>query len=165
VCVEITDILEQVWNVTCIGCAIASGEMTPSYGMISENDSFCLHQDPEVPIPGFLILASRKHVQSIADFTENECADFTSLLYRGRRLLNLLPGVNDVTIVQEERSSHFHCWLFPWYHWMIEKWGSNSLDHVRSITAYAKSNRVSDVQTQAVLEAVSCLKKEQDKND
>lgn len=155
---EITDILDKVWNVDCIGCAIASSKMVPPGGIIAENNSFYVHQDPEIPISGFVIIGSKRHVQSVAEFTEKEYADFTSLLYRSRRLLKLLTNIRSVTLIQEERSAHFHFWLFPWQDWMVEKYRSNSLNHIRSIISHAKTCRRTPIQTQSILEDVKTLR-------
>ena len=156
---EITDILDNVWDVGCIGCAIASSKMVPPGGMIAENDSFYVHQDPEIPISGFLIIGSKRHVQSVTDLTEKEYTDFASLLYRSRRLLELLPDIQSVTLIQEERSAHFHFWLFPWQGWMIEKYGSHSLSHIRSIMTYAKTHLRTPILTRSILEEVNLLRR------
>ena len=111
---KITDILGRSWSVECIGCAIGASEMIPPGGVIAENDSFCMHQDPLVPLEGFLVIASRRHVQSLADLTPTEYADYSSLLWCGRKALRLVPGVRSFSLVQEEASTHFHAWFFPW---------------------------------------------------
>jgi diadenosine tetraphosphate (Ap4A) HIT family hydrolase len=156
---EINDILNQKWNVGCIGCAIGRGEMIPPGGVIAENRSFYMHQDPEIPIPGFLIIAPRKHVHAIVDLTADEYADFSSLLQSGRKLLTRLPDIRSVTVIQEEHSSHFHLWLFPWYDWMVEKYGKRSLSHIRPIMDYAKTMLKTPHQQLLVLESITVLKK------
>jgi len=155
---EITDILGHVWNVDCIGCAIAATTMNPPGGIIAENDSFYVHQDPEIPIIGFLIIASKRHIQSIVDLTQKEYVDFSSLLLHSRSLLSLLPNIQSITLVQEEHSTHFHLWLFPWYDWMIEKCGGKSLTHIRSIMACAKTAFNTPLQMQLILNGIECLK-------
>lgn len=44
----ITDILNRKWKCKCLGCSIASGEITPPGGKIAETRNFVLHQDPEI---------------------------------------------------------------------------------------------------------------------
>ena len=134
---EFVDITNRKWKVECMGCAIADGTVSTPGGIISANDTCYLHQDPEVPLEGFLIVATARHVQSISDLTDSEYADLTSLLRHGRRLLDSVPSLRYVTIVQEERSSHFHLWLFPWHNWMIEKYGDASLTNIRAIMKQA----------------------------
>jgi diadenosine tetraphosphate (Ap4A) HIT family hydrolase len=142
----------------CIGCAIVNGDLDPPGGIIDQTDTFVLHHDPEVLIPGFLIVAPRRHIRSLNDFTKDEHTDFNTLLLRGRSLLSTLPNIESVTIIQEERSSHFHCWLFPWYPWMTERFGGNSLDHIRSINAHAKEHLTTPDQIRSILETVEQFK-------
>jgi uncharacterized SAM-binding protein YcdF (DUF218 family)/diadenosine tetraphosphate (Ap4A) HIT family hydrolase len=154
---EIIDISNQKWNVDCIGCAIGAGEMTPPGGVIAENRTFYMHQDPEIPIAGFLIIAPRRHIHAILDLTADEYADFASLLHSGRKLLTRLPELRSVTVIQEEHSSHFHLWLFPWYDWMVEKYGKRSLSHIRPIMEYAKTFSNTPQQQRLILESVATL--------
>jgi diadenosine tetraphosphate (Ap4A) HIT family hydrolase len=68
----IKDFINNEWSCKCIGCSIGSGEVVPPGGIITETKNFVLHQDPEVPIKGFLIIASKKHIQSISQITPEE---------------------------------------------------------------------------------------------
>ena len=154
------DFLDNQWDVHCIGCSIAARTMIPPGGMIAQNDSFCLHQDPEVPIPGFLIVSSRRHIRTLNDFTGEEHSGFSDQLRHGRSLLAHLPDIQNVTIIQEERTSHFHCWLFPWYAWMTDVFGKDSLDHIRSITAHAKEHLTTPDHIRSILDTVEQLKSE-----
>ena len=102
-----TDITGKTWETDCIGCGIGDTSVIPPGGIISANDSCYLHQDPEVPLSGFLVIGAKRHTQSIADFSEQECRDYATLLRRGRRLLGLVPEIISVTVVQEERLPSF----------------------------------------------------------
>ena len=55
---------DEANSYNCIGCAIAKGELTPPGGTIYESRNIVLAADPEVPIPGFLIITGRRHVNS-----------------------------------------------------------------------------------------------------
>ncbi len=154
----VTDILKQEWDVKCIGCAMGAGDMIPPGGIIAENGACYVHQDPEVPLKGFLIVASRRHVQSIADFTSEEYADFSALLRLSRNALRPIPGILSVTLIQEETSGHFHLWLFPWYQWMVDQYGSTSLSHIRPIMASLRKDGTTPDQVREILDAVKILK-------
>lgn len=124
---QFTDISGQAWQVECMGCAIADSTVTPpAGGIIAANDSCYLHQDPEVPLEGFLVIGTNRHVRSIMDLRRDEYDDLPSLCRYGRQLMDLTPEIRSVTLIQEERSSHFHLWLFPWYGWMIEEYGDTN---------------------------------------
>jgi len=49
-------------------------------------------------------------------------------------------GITDeVTIIREERSFHFHLWIFPTHDWMIKKFGKG-ITYIRDICSYARDN-------------------------
>jgi len=135
----IRDILNNEWSCKCIGCSIGNGEVNPPGGLIAETKNFVLHQDPEVPIKGFLIIASKKHIQSIAQITPEEASELFDLIYRARLAMKATVGINEVSIIQEERSGHFHLWLLPRHEWMNDKF-ANSLSSIREMMNYAKEN-------------------------
>jgi diadenosine tetraphosphate (Ap4A) HIT family hydrolase len=124
----------------CIGCAISKKEVAPPGGMIAETDYFTLANDFEYPIKGFLIIGSKRHFQSVADFTPEESANFSSFLIKTRKAMRDVLGIQQVTIIQEEKSkeSHFHIWVFPWHEW-IKEIGSDIVS-IRAIMQYAKEH-------------------------
>ncbi|MEG0773792.1 HIT family hydrolase [Clostridium sp.] len=153
----IKDFLNNEWTCKCIGCSIGSGETMPPGGIIAETKNFVLHQDPEVPIKGFLIIASKEHIKSIAQLTQEEAAELFDLVYRARLAMNNIPDITEITIVQEERSGHFHLWLLPRYEWMKDKF-ENSLSSIRKIMSYSKENLKSKDNLEEVLLVVDKLK-------
>lgn len=69
-------------------------------------------------------------------------ADENSAYFRALDFLfeaNRLGLAETVTLVQEERSKHFHIWIFPNQEWMQEKFGYG-LQYLREINAYAREN-------------------------
>ena len=123
----------------CMGCALANGSLVPVGGIIKETEHFILHQDVEVPIKGFLVIASKRHIKSVADMAKDEAVEFMELLYDARKALLSVEGIIECTFIQEERSGHFHFWLFPRYEWMDGLF-KNSLTTVREIMKYAEEN-------------------------
>lgn len=148
--------MSETMNKKCTGCNIVTGEIKPIGGIIYETENFLLFQDPEVPIKGFLIVQAKKHINSIIDFTEDEQIEFVKLINKARKALRELNICNEVTIVQEERSKHFHVWLFPNYNWMQEKFGKG-VKYLRDISEYAIEN-VTQKDMEEVLEIVEKLK-------
>ena len=133
------DALNGEWTVECIGCSIVSKEYTPIGGLIKETQNFVLHQDPEIPIKNFLIIASKKHVKSIAELTEAENTELFNLCYQARKALLSFDDIIDCKLIQEEHSGHFHLWILPRYEWMGENF-DKTLTSVRSIMKYAREN-------------------------
>lgn len=97
----------------CIGCEIAAGRITPPGGFVAETEHFVVHQDPEVLVPGFFVVATKAHVRSLADLGREQGEEFARLVVATRRALAELDPRRDLTLVQEERSAHLHAWLFP----------------------------------------------------
>ena len=128
----------QTKKITCLGCARAKGEI--SVGDILKSKYFDAHQDYEIPIPGFVIISSKRHIQSVDEFTEAEQQNFIKFLCRLRAALRQALGVKVVYLIQEEDTSHhFHVWVFPRYSWMTKQFG-NKIQSVRPIMEYAREN-------------------------
>lgn len=137
--VNIQDFLGHLWTVDCIGCAISRGLMSVPGGIIHETEHFCVHQDPLISLPGFLVIASRQHVRSLSELNEAQYHEFSRLLRVTHRAIKTIADLEHVTLIQEERSSHFHLWFFPWTSKIIAKYGSPSLSKIRDImTDYQK---------------------------
>ena len=149
--------MSDIINKKCTGCAIVNREIISTGGIIHETDNFLLFQDPEVLLKGFLIVQSKKHVNSIIDFTEDEQIELIKLTNKARLALKELNICQEVTIVQEERSKHFHIWLFPNYDWMQEKFGKG-IKYLRDINEYVIQNATEEDKKE-VLEVVEKLKK------
>jgi diadenosine tetraphosphate (Ap4A) HIT family hydrolase len=156
---KIIDIQSREVECQCLGCVIAAGELAPPGGLIAETASFVLHQDPEVPIKGFLIAASKRHIRSLAEMSREEAQELFDLVYRARLALRRLEDIQAVTIIHEERSSHFHLWLLPRYAWMDAKF-AHSLTSIREMMRDAKENRKTPAVVQEILACVELLKKE-----
>lgn len=133
------DILGNEIKSECVGCAIVRGEVKLPGGIIYDGESIILAADPEIPIPGFLIITSKRHIQSFAELTVDERAEIGNTIAIAERAIKDLKIAETVTLVQEERSKHFHIWIFPDQEWMQEKFGYG-LQYLRVINAYAREN-------------------------
>lgn len=143
-------------NKKCTGCSVVNGEINRE-GFVHETRNFVLAQDAEVPLKGFLIIQSKKHINSIINFNQDERNELIELIYKTRIALEELNICREVTIVQEERSKHFHIWLFPYYDWMKEKFGKG-IKYLRDINDYVIEN-ATEQDKEEVAEAIKKLKK------
>ena len=135
---NITNFKGQTKKIACLGCARARGEI--SVGDILKSKYFDAHQDYEIPIPGFIIISSKRHIQGIDELTEAEQRDFIKFLCRLRSALRQVLSIKVVYLIQEEDTSHhFHVWVFPRYDWMTKKFGQK-IQSVRPIMEYAREN-------------------------
>ena len=83
-------------DIDCIGCAIQRREIESVGGNVAETKNFNVQQDYEIPIPGFMILASKKHLKGIEDFSEKERKEFIDFLFRVRKSMTLVLNVDNV---------------------------------------------------------------------
>ena len=147
---EITDLKGRTKKIACIACSIQAGEVE-NPGAIAKSEYFVAEQDYEFPIPGFVILVSKRHLQSVDEFTEAEQQDFIKFLCRLRLGMRKALDIEHVYIVQEEdtTTSHFHVWLFPRYQWMKDKFG-RKIESVKPIMEFARGNLKTETNLQAV---------------
>ena len=133
------DFLGNELKYDCMGCAISKGEIEIPGGIIYEGEHTILGADPEIPIPGFLIVNVKRHVNSFSELSKEERYEIIDVIAYTEKALRELNIANEVTVVQEERSKHIHVWIFPNYSWMTEKFGKG-IKYLRDISEYAKDN-------------------------
>lgn len=98
---------------------------------------FDVGQDWEYPIPGFYIIGPKRKIRSFSDFTDDEAAEFMSILRRIRNGMRETLGIKDIFVYEnEDTEPNFHVWLFPRYQWM-EQFGK-SIESIRPSMNYAK---------------------------
>ncbi len=123
--------------------------------IISEH--FDVHQDWEVPIPAFFIMASIRKIKSIDEFTDEEASEFIKLLRKIRKGMREVLNIKDVYLFQNEDSEHgFHLWIFPRYDWMDEF--GKKIQSVRPIIEHAKSEMLDESTINEVKEAAQKMK-------
>ena len=79
------------------------------------------------------------------------------MLFEARKSLDDLNICKEVSIVQEERSQHFHIWLYPYYDWMNENFGKG-IKYLRDINDYVIKN-ATEKDKKEVFETIEQLKK------
>ena len=129
------DFLGNEWDIDCMGCAISNRSMLVPGDFILQTKYFCVHQDPLIPLPGFLVIASLRHIQSISEMQEPEYNEFSKLVRAAQHAVKEATKVEHLTIVQEDNSVHFHLWFFPWTRRVVEQYGQPSLTKIREIMA------------------------------
>ncbi len=119
---------------------------------------FDVHQDWEVPIPGFFVIAPLRKLKSIDEFTDEESIEFINLVRKIRKGMRDVLKIEEVYFFQNEDTQHelFHLWIFPRHKWM-EEFGKK-IQSVRPIMNYAKENMLSDDIFKQVKEDVRKMK-------
>jgi len=93
------DFLGNEWDIDCMGCAISNRSMLVPGDFIKRTQSFCVHQDPLIPLPGFLVIASLRHIQSISEMREAEYVEFSELVRTVHYAIKDATKVEYLTIV------------------------------------------------------------------
>jgi diadenosine tetraphosphate (Ap4A) HIT family hydrolase len=110
---------------------------------IIKTNLFDVHQDWEVPIPGFFIISPLRKVKSIDEFTDEEALGFITLIRQIRKGMRDILNIKEVYFFQNEDTEHgFHLWVFPRHGWM-EPFG-RKIQSVRPIMNHAKENMIND---------------------
>lgn len=136
---EITDIGGNTVDTDCLSCAIAQNKVKIRGGSVIRSNHFDVHQDFEIPIPGFMILTSLRHLKSVDEFTNEESDEFIKVLRATRQLQRNILGIETVYLHQEEDTSHhFHLWMLPRYDWMDPQFG-RKVESMRPIMEYARN--------------------------
>jgi diadenosine tetraphosphate (Ap4A) HIT family hydrolase len=155
----IVDIHGHAKKIACLSCATQNGEVEPPGGSIFTSKYFDAHQDYEIPIPGFVIITSKRHLKSVDEFTDAEQRDFIKTLCRLRLAMRKALGIKIVYLFEREDAtiSHFHIWLFPRYSWMEKKFGLR-ISSVKPILEYARENLKTPSNIKKVETAIKKLK-------
>lgn len=125
-------------EVECLSCALVNGLIAPEGGVIVETEYFHAHQDVAYPVPGLVILASKRHLKALDELTEAERLDYISILSKIRKAQREVLGIESVYyFYNEDTTHHFHTWMVPRYEWMY-KFG-RSVESVRPVLLHARN--------------------------
>ena len=118
-------------------------------------NTFDVHQDWEVPIPGFFIIASvDSSKRSIAEFSDAEITELALIIKRLRIVMKDVLGIEVVYIFENEDTRHgFHVWIFPRHEWMKEF--GIKIESVRPIINYSKEHMMTESALTEVKEAAA----------
>ena len=152
------DFLGNEWDIDCMGCAISTRSMSVPGGFIQRTQHFCVHQDPLIPLPGFLVIASLRHIQSISEMREAEYEEFSRLIRTAHYAIKEATKTEYLTIVQEESSIHFHLWFFPWTQSVTEQYGRPSLIKIREIMADHRKQPVDEARWKELEKSIEKIK-------
>ena len=160
----IVDMAGKEWEINgCMSCEIANGNLVPFGGVLYQDEQFVITQDVELPINGFIIISSVRHIEKFTELTESEQIELTKLI---NKTLNILRN-NGVTeefniILEEKKNYHFHIWLMPRHKWMIEKFGK-VLKNIKGIQDYALDNLRTEENLKSIQRTCELLRKELEK--
>lgn len=141
-----------------MGCAINDGTMIPPGGFVYQAQHFAVHQDPLIPLEGFLVIASKRHIRSITEMQDEEYEQLARLIRATHRAVKEATKVEHLTIVQEERSAHFHLWFFPWTRKIVDRYGQPSLTKIRDIMTDLAREPISEFEWRRLESSINEIK-------
>lgn len=148
----------------CLGCEIASGSIQTFGGMLYSGKYFYVVQDFELPINGFIIISTKRHVEKWLELTHSEQQELTEILSKTLNILERNKIAEEYNVVLEEKQGvHFHVWLMPRHKWMLEKFGK-VLKNIKAIQDYAIANMRTQNNFDEILRTCELIKRELNKN-
>ena len=122
---RIKDLSGKIVETKCIGCDILKGKIKSVNSFIVQTNSFTIEQDFEVPIPGFFVISSKRHIIGFADFNNKEKKEFMDIICKLRSGMRDILKIKYITLLFREDTveskvnpSHFHVALLPKSGWM-----------------------------------------------
>ncbi|MDE0582325.1 diadenosine tetraphosphate hydrolase [Planococcus sp. A6] len=146
-------------EVECLSCALVDGLIEPEGGVVVETAHFHAHQDVAYPIPGLIILASKRHLKSLDELTEEERVDYITVLSEIRKAQRNVLGIESVYyFYNEDTTHHFHTWMVPRYEWMYEF--GRSVESVRPVLLHARNEMNDEANLRSVKQTIAALTEE-----
>ncbi|MFH1399641.1 MAG: hypothetical protein ABIG95_06030 [Candidatus Woesearchaeota archaeon] len=138
--VKVTTTYGKVIEIDCIGCAFARGEIESTGGLLYNGTGFEARCDLEIPVRGFFVIGSKRHIVGPAEFTGKEMEEFSKLLVKLRKAMQDILGIKRVTYLCRESTidssvnpSHFHLGLLPEYPWMKAKGTEEIFNYAKNL--------------------------------
>lgn len=151
----------------CLGCFVVNNFENHNFlsGQILKTRSFTVAQDFELPINGFVVISSNRHLLSINEMTSEEKIELITLIdivISSLKKLNVCP---EYDVVWEEKDTcHFHAWLMPKHKYLLEAIGSNIMKKIGQTFNYAKANLRTEKNLKTIFETIKVLRKELESN-
>lgn len=127
---------EKVEVKECLGCEIVKGKLDAFGGILYNGEYFTLTQDFELPINGFLIITSKRHIAKYIELTQMERLELQDIIFKALKILEENNIAEEYNVILEEKAYHFHVWLMPRHKWMIDKFGK-VLKNIKPIQEFA----------------------------
>ena len=146
---------------SCMGCTKANnfGNTKINPGEIVRTKNFDISQDFELPINGFIIIGSIRHIESINEMTFDEKQELITFIDIVICELKKLGVCSQYDVVWEEKEgNHFHVWLMPRHKYLLEAIGTNIIKKVGDLFEYAKTNLRTQENMSAIYDTIEKLK-------
>lgn len=147
----------------CMGCTKAKNAGKPNLnpGEIVRTKNFDISQDFELPINGFIVIGSIRHIETINEMTAEEKQELITLIDVVIMSLKKLNVCSQYDIVWEEKdNNHFHVWLMPRHKYLLEAMGTNIIKKIGELFNYAKNNLRTEENLKTIYSTIEKLRTE-----
>jgi diadenosine tetraphosphate (Ap4A) HIT family hydrolase len=101
-------------DVRCLSCEIVQGGWQLTGGPILETAHYHAHQDVSYPVPGQVIVATKRHVRNLDELSVGEIGELLPILVKIRAAQRAILGFETVYyFYNEDTTHHFHVWMVP----------------------------------------------------
>ena len=146
-------------DVRCLSCEIVQGGRQLIGGPILETAHYHAHQDVTYPVPGQVIVASKRHVRNLDELSVGELKELLPILVKIRAAQRAILDIETVYyFYNEDTTHHFHVWMVPRHGWM--KQFGRSIQAVRPALLHARAEMTSRAHITEVRRAVEMLRLE-----
>ena len=147
----------------CMGCAKAQAKEDTKInsGKILRTKNFDVSQDFELPINGFIVIGSLRHIESINEMTVDEKQELIILIDIVISSLKKINVCSQYNVVWEEKDgNHFHVWLVPRHSYLRDIIGTNIMKKIGELFDYAKKNLRTDENINEIYTTIKKLQEE-----
>jgi diadenosine tetraphosphate (Ap4A) HIT family hydrolase len=146
-------------NGDCDACSYASHEFSLPCGAIYEDEICTVSQDWSLPIPNFIVVAPKRHLELLTDLTNEENEHIFGIVNKVILIMREKIGVNRINCLYKElENRHFHIWI-----WSRDGWkerGINPILDMRELMDYAKNNMRQDENFKEIERTVEIMRRE-----
>lgn len=102
-------------NSECLSCNVTSGRIKTPGGILFQNDFLTItHSVPPAQCKGFLIIQPKRHVEHIAELSEDEFESLSKAIRKASMVLSNLLNPEKIYVCSfGETVKHVHFYLIP----------------------------------------------------
>lgn len=134
----------------CLTCQFNKGITTPG-GIVFQTKHWLCDHSFDTPLPGFLILKTRRHVESFAYLTQEEACEFGIVLFKLTKALKQVLHPEKIYILKfGEVVKHLHFWLIPRTTEVLKNCGKGPESVMKIIEFYRSNFSIKDKKAEII---------------
>lgn len=132
----------------CKSCAIGNHAITNlPVGYLYEDELINVTIDPEIPIKGFIVIGTQRHVATTTLMTRDERIRIEDITNKVKLALEFL-GQKNILLFEDGFVEHYRRWIIPSDDWMFQFGRGKNL---KQITMYARKNMTMEQKREMLL--------------